>query len=190
MSLANSNIDKEVYNKIHSTGAQPARLYGLPKIHKSKTDPKYRPILSMPNAYCTKLTKYLDSLLKPFIPTEFSIKDTFDFVEKIRQFQLPERNYIISFDVTSLFTNIPLDATIQFICDFIPENALPISKTALSRLLYLSCKDILFSFDEQLFIQHDDMCMGSNLGPTMASFAMHIEQRMNKKLFILSPLCR
>ena len=49
--LENSNkITNEIYKEIYSTGSQPARLYGLPKVHKSKSDPNYRP--NSLNAQC------------------------------------------------------------------------------------------------------------------------------------------
>ena len=50
-------ISDELYDQFRSQGAQPARLYGLPKLHKNVDNPPYRPILSMPKAYCTPLAK-------------------------------------------------------------------------------------------------------------------------------------
>ena len=98
---------------VRSTGAQLARLYGLPKVHKSQSDPKFRPILSMPNAYCTNLTKWLDTLLKKFIPTQFTTKDTFEFVQKLKDMNFSADKYFTSYDVESLFTQIPIDETID-----------------------------------------------------------------------------
>ena len=81
---------------------------------------------------------------------------------------------MISFDVVSLFTNVPLEETISHICSLIPNSELPFSKQTLKKLLNLACKDIIFSFNGQLYQQFEGVCMGSNLGPTMAAFAMDI----------------
>jgi len=176
------NINKETYDKIRSVGSQPARLYGLPKIHKDKNNPKYRPILSMPNAYCTNLAKYLDELLKPFLPEVFTVKDSFEFKSQLSQFQFKSSYFLVSFDVTSLFTNVPVEETIEFICQkMIDFNKFPMNKQTLKKLLLLACKNVLFSFNNIFYQQHDGMCMGSNLGPTMAGFAMHmIEEQYNQ----------
>ena len=39
-------IDEELYNQLSPSGSQPARLYGLAKVHKQ--DIPMRPVLSMP----------------------------------------------------------------------------------------------------------------------------------------------
>ena len=173
-------IPEEIYEKIKSTGSQPARLYGLPKVHKSQTNPKYRPILSMPNAYCTNLARWLDNILKTFLPDQFTTKDTFDFVEKLKSLNFQSDKYFTSYDVESLFTQIPVEETIDYICKFIPNSELPITKATLKELLQLACKNILFSFDKKLYEQFDGMCMGSNLGPTMAAFTMHMVETQYK----------
>ena len=49
-------------------------------------------------------------------------------------------------------------------------------------LLKLSCSDILFSFNKNLFRQTDGAAMGCPLGPTLAEFAMHqVEMKMVEK---------
>ena len=95
-------ISKDLYTKMRSTGSQPARLYGLPKVHKSQDNPPYRPILSMPNAYNTNLSKCLNDLLKPHTPKSLELKDSFEFVDSIRSENF-SNNYMVSYDLVSLF---------------------------------------------------------------------------------------
>lgn len=166
------DITDSVYQKIRSVGSQPARLYGLPKVHKNRTDPPYRPILSMCNSNVSKLSEYLDNLLKPFVPKRYSLKDSFEFSDKIKLVTVPTGGFFVSFDVCSLFTSIPVDSTINHICSLVDSDILPFGIDTLKTLLKLACSNVLFSFDNKLFVQHDGMAMGSVLGPTMAAFAM------------------
>ena len=46
-----------MYNRLRSTGAQPARLYGLAKVHKQGTP--LRPVLSLPGSSYDNLNKTL-----------------------------------------------------------------------------------------------------------------------------------
>ena len=46
------------------------------------------------------------------IPNDYSCKDTFSFFSQIKNANL-SRKFLVSFDVTSLFTNIPLHETID-----------------------------------------------------------------------------
>ena len=129
-----------------------------------------------PNAYCTNLARWLDNLLKPHIPTHRSVKDSFEFTQC-----LPQNYRLVSYDVKSLFTNIPLEETINYICDKVWNFTAPVDKATLKELLLMACKNIVFSFDSKLFVQFDGMCIGSNLGPTIAAFTMHmIEEQMPK----------
>jgi len=181
--LANEGkIDDEVYNKVRSVGSQPARLYGLSKVHKDKNNPPYRPVLSMPNSYSTNLSKWLDSLLKPLIPTNNCVKDSFDFCEQIKSMSFKNsKSCMVSFDVKSLFTNIPVKETISYICNKIPADKLPIEKDTLRTLLEMACTNIMFTFNKNIYMQYEGMAMGTNLGPTMAAFCMDmIEIKMKK----------
>ena len=175
-------IDDAILSRVRSTGAQPARLYGLAKVHKSKSDPPYRPILSMTRSYKTNLAKWLDNLLKPFIPKEYNIKDSFSFVNELHNINIDTNQHIlVSLDVVSLFTNIPVPLTIQHIMSLVDDSKLPIESGTLRRLLFLACSNMLFSFNDKFYVQTDGMCMGSPLGPTMAAFAMDmVECKLNE----------
>ena len=50
-------IPVKVYEALRSTGAQPARLYGLAKVHKKET--LLRPVLSIPGSCYNKLNTFL-----------------------------------------------------------------------------------------------------------------------------------
>ena len=58
------------------------------------------------------VTVYLFDLLSPLVPNDYFCKDTFSFVSQIKNVNL-SKNFLVSYDVTSLFTNIPLQKTID-----------------------------------------------------------------------------
>ena len=92
-------------------------MYGVPKIHKE--DNPLRPILSMVNAPRLAMAKWLTQLLKPVVSKvgNHTIKDSFEFCKILDEYCTngdfsPENSFMCSFDVLSLFTNIPLEETI------------------------------------------------------------------------------
>ena len=61
------------------------------------------------------LSKYLAELLSRLSESEYTIKNTKHFDEKIKKGHIPNDHLLVSFDVKSLFTNVPLDETIEII---------------------------------------------------------------------------
>ena len=53
------------------------------------------------------LARFLCDLLSPLVPDDHSCKDAFYFVSQIKNANLSKK-FLVSYDVTSLFTNIPL----------------------------------------------------------------------------------
>ena len=54
-------------------------------------------------------------LLRPISTNQYTIHDTFSFVKELSQQKFDNGLLMASFDVTSLFTNIPFDETIEII---------------------------------------------------------------------------
>ena len=108
--------------KIYPAGSQPSRLYGTPKLHKSFTIvPPLRPIVSSINSFNYDQAKYLCKLLQTKIPSIHSTQDTFTFIKELEEVR-DYNNFWVSFDVSSLFTNIPLNETTELALDYILSN--------------------------------------------------------------------
>ena len=86
-----------------------------------------------------------------------------------------------SLDVCSLFTNVPLDETIDIALDKLYSlSDLPVTlpRAALQKLLEFATKKSHFLFDSQYYEQIDGVAMGSPLGPVLANiFTCHFEEK-------------
>ena len=89
------------------------------------------------------------------------------------------RLIMASLDVKSLFTNIPLNETIELVTKKVfanKRNVDGLSRTDFRRLLQLSTKGTVFYFDGKYYRQKDGVAMGSLLGPVLANaFLSHHE---------------
>ncbi|XP_069983548.1 uncharacterized protein [Penaeus vannamei] len=90
--------------------------------------------------------------------------------------EIPHANdYVLaSFDVTNLFTNVPLDETIDIIINslFDKSDVLGFNRMYFKKLLDIATKDIMFWFNGTLYKQIEGVAMGSPLGPTLANIFM------------------
>ena len=59
--------------------------------------------------------KYLAKLLPPLSKSNYTINSTKQFVNHMRKQKVSDGYQMVSFGVASLFTNVPLDETIQII---------------------------------------------------------------------------
>ena len=85
---------------------------------------------------------------------------------------------MVSFDVVSLFTNVPLDECIDLAVDTILESKLTkFSRENLKRLFTFCTSQTHFLFDGVYYDQIDGVCMGSPLGPVLANLFMSIREK-------------
>ena len=106
------------------------------------------------------------------------MKDTFQFVQCIADKNINDQ-IMASFDVESLFTNVPLHYVISIIHDYAAENRIDVGIPLydLCNLLSLFTSNIQFLFNGQYYRQIDGVAMGSPLGFVLAYiFMAHLEQ--------------
>ena len=71
----------QIYKKLHISGEYPpGHLYGLPKVHKSSSDPPLRPIISMSGTVTHDVAAYLNGIIRPYIDEKHIIKSTDEFL--------------------------------------------------------------------------------------------------------------
>lgn len=100
---------------------RPRRFYLLPKIHKEPEKlskpheiPPGRPIVSDCNSEAYYTAEYLDFYLNPLSVRHSSyLKDTYDFINKIKQLPVPPDSFLFTMDIDSLYTNIDISEGIQ-----------------------------------------------------------------------------
>ena len=116
---------------------QPARFFTSAKTHKFENfddinikELKLRPIIDQTGTCYYKTGKVIAQYLKPLTKNEFVINNTQDFPSMLNRVELSEDEEDVSYDVESLFTNIPINETIDFICDeiYIHKKIQPIGK--------------------------------------------------------------
>ena len=81
----------------------------------------------------------------------------------------------VSFDVESLFINVPLRRTINVVLDRIYNKKLietSFRKHTLKKLVLDSCTKTIFSCNGTLYEQLDGVSMGSLLGPVLAKIIL------------------
>ena len=113
----------------------------LIKTHKSGNPA--RPAISMIGSPEYELAKFLDSLIRPYIPDTYMLWSSQEFVKTLKNFQFKPNHKLVSFDVKSLFTNVPLEETIDSIATTIYSDdtnilPMPISKEVFKKLMIMT----------------------------------------------------
>ena len=172
---------EQEYSTIYPSSSRPGRFYATAKRHKLPEDSTdisqlpLRPIVSNIGTATYGLSKYLAKLLKPLSVSEYTISSTKDFVDKIKDKEVQDGYKLVSFDVSSLFTNVPLDFTINVVLRKIYRDKLiktKIKRNEMKMLLELCTKELHFAYNGKMYKQVDGVVMGNPLGPVIANIFM------------------
>ena len=121
----------------------------------------FRPTLSVINTPTNKLAKFIVSILKSLTNSKYTVKDTYAFAEEI--IEQDSQFFMGNLDVDSLFTNIPVEETIDICSNTLFENMKTVEGLSieLNEPLSLATKESYFIFNENLFKQVDGVALGS-----------------------------
>lgn len=102
--------------------------------------------------------------MEPLVTNEYTMRDTFHFVSMLNN---KDHHLIMaSLDVDSLFTNIPLNETIDIVTDKVFENKQKVNgilKVDFRKLLTLATKGSVFFFNGSYYRQSDGIPFGARL---------------------------
>ena len=132
----NKFIDNKLYYYLKYTDLPEARFYGQPKIHKPGVP--IRPIVSYSGSPLYNLNKYIANILKAYVRDENNnAKNSTTFSNYIRNVPIEDDEIMVSFDVTSLYTNIPIIDTLNIIKDYVNNDDQFARKTAIPQDKFL-----------------------------------------------------
>lgn len=169
----NKHIDDWQKRKLLCTASVAPRIYGLPKIHKPEIP--LRPIVSSVQVPCYNLSKYIGQILKNIISNEYNITNSINLKEQLNNVKLDNGEILISLDVVSLFTNIPINKAIAIIMKKwdIVKSFTKIPKTTFIKILRFCIIDNnYFIYNEDIYSQIFGMPMGNPLSPTIANIIL------------------
>ena len=114
----NEFIDNELYYYVKPTDLPAPRFYGQPQIHKPEFP--IRPIVSYSGFPLYNLNKYKANILKGYVNDENNnAKNSTTFSNYMGNVPIEDDGIMVSFDVTSLYRNIPIIDMLNIINDYV-----------------------------------------------------------------------
>lgn len=167
-------INETEKRKMKTDTAIAPRIYGLPKIHKENYP--LRPICSSINAPSSHLCKYVTNILKKITEdSKYNIKNSGQFKEKLNNITIENDEIMVSFDVVSLFPNIPVDLALKIIEEkwTTISNFTTIPKNLFMKILKFCIFDNrYFQYKDKYYQQKKGLPMGSSASPIVADIIM------------------
>jgi hypothetical protein len=124
---------------------------------------------------CYALAGFLHKILRPLAgKSEYFVKNSGHFVQLSKSANLQSSDTLISFNIISLFTNVPVEKALQVIRskfhsdDTLPERSV-LQVDVIMELLEVCLRTTYFQVDDKFFQQKDGMAMKSSLSPIVTN---------------------
>ena len=171
-------ISEPFYNAVRPSegSSKPARFYGRVKLHKP-TAP-LRPVVATCGSSTYALARKLSHILRPLVGASGRVlRNTADLVDTMEDVVLHDDEMLVSYDVKSLFTSIPVNESVD-LCEqrLLDDDSLS-DRTSLDvativRLLRFCLTSTSFLYRGQHYQQLDGVAMGSPVSPVIADIFM------------------
>ena len=176
--LATKEITRATYDylRVSENGSRTPKFYGSAKIHKDGVP--LRPIVSTVGSATYRIAKRLNTILTPYArDAESYIKNTTDFVGKLKDITIEDDEIMVSYDVKSLFTNVPIGAAYKEIekavrGDKDVKQRTGMGADAIMKLVELCLSITNFQFQDKHYELTDGLPMGSPASPVIANLFM------------------
>ena len=130
-------IPRNMAMRLKPSASKPPKLYGFPKIHKPQVP----------------LHLIVSCINSPLIDKHHTISKTQSFAEIVRSIRLQPTEAMVSFDIKSLFTNVPIQEALEVIQEKLMNDESLEERTALtaeqiSHLLDLCLRTTYFLYTD------------------------------------------
>ncbi|XP_070380710.1 uncharacterized protein [Dermacentor albipictus] len=182
---------KLLYHRLLCTNGSAPAIYGLPKVHKPGVP--LRHIVDFTRSPLHRLSGYLHQVMGPLTcKTATHISNSSAFVEKVRDVSLDEDDIMVSFDVKSLFTSVPVDLAVatcrdvQLAQDTLAERT-PLEVEGICELLDFCLSNTYFTYNKQFYRQINGTAMGASFSVTTANLVMEVIEQKALTDFVPAP---
>ena len=158
--VKNDEMNQKLKTKIISTNSYTPQLYGLPKIHKK--DIPLRPIVASIGSPTYSIEKELARILSPLRgKTDSYIKNSHHFVHKLTETTIQDCELMVSFDVKSLFTQVPINEALEVIEEQLKkdetlEDRTTLSPLTITDLIKFSMSSTYFGYEGNIYKQLEE----------------------------------
>ena len=165
-------LDRDTFGFLRPKDVRTSRFYILPKLHKPGIPG--RPIVSSCGAPTERISKFIDYHLSPLVKKVPSyVKDTNDFLSKLREIRVTPESLLVTLDVTSLYTNIPHKDGVDACREALnTRGVLDPPTDDLINLINLVLERNNFAFNDVHYLQKHGTAMGTRMAPSYANLFM------------------
>ncbi|CAJ0936692.1 unnamed protein product [Ranitomeya imitator] len=166
-------IDQDLYDFLTVKFPITPVIYILPKIHKSLVHPPGRPIVSGSDSIFSNIGIFLDNPIAG--RAESFLRDTTDFLNKIKEVSILGEVLLASFDVTSLYTSIDHARGLEAVSQkLLSTHFSSDAREFIMELLKLVFTKNYFLFGDSFYLQLRGTAMGANMAPAYANIVMSV----------------
>jgi hypothetical protein len=180
--LIKENYSLNLSSKLSVSNPQIPRMYGQVKLHKpGKT---MRPVVSNINAPTSRISKWLVTEFENLnIWRGFSVKNTNEFVKKVKTITLKEDEILASFDVVALYPSVPIPEALKVIADWLHHQNISDDLASTYYELTNLCMDqTQFQMGGKYYEQQFGTAMGNSLSPFVANmFMANLEHKIQNE---------
>ena len=179
--IKSQNIISEMqYKQLYASGSYVGDMYGLAKVHKVNVP--LRPIVSTYKTHNYDLGKFIAPMISHLAKNDYVLKNSYQFANEVSGIKNAENFHMSSFDIESLYTNVPVSETIDIILKKIfldnVQTHFGFNRIEFQKLLNLALQDSYFRFNGRIFKQLEGLSMGAPLSPIIANiFLCDLEEK-------------
>ena len=155
-------------------------FYTTYKTHKNTSPPPLRPVTSQVDSPGERLGHATNHILKQalkFVPV--NLQDSIQAQQRLKQCKVSQSHILITADVKSLYTNVPLERGVKVVSEFVRQHRDQIDMLGMEhsdfvQMLKTVTQSGYFRFDDQYYRQKEGLAMGVKPAPPFAIIYVYL----------------